>query len=174
MNQQIFGHGNQTKLNVLLIEDLAKRNIIDAEAKEDLLSFVSSLPKPPMVTLPGTLPGNNLTIPGNNLTIPGNNTEILKELNATSALLDEIAINNTDSQPVTLMTDILKKKVTDIATFVSGNGTDNVLGPVTIQLGSDKFWANVGISVICSLVGMSIPGGAAIMANTLQCVELII
>ena len=167
MNQQIFGHGNQTKLNVLLIEDLAKRNIIDAEAKEDLLSFVSSLPKPPMVTLPGTLPGNNLTI-------PGNNTEILKELNATSALLDEIAINNTDSQPVTLMTDILKKKVTDIATFVSGNGTDNVLGPVTIQLGSDKFWANVGISVTCSLVGMNLPGGAAIMANTLQCVELII
>ena len=167
MNQQIFGHGNQTKLNVLLIEDLAKRNIIDAEAKEDLLSFVSSLPKPPMVTLPGTLPGNNLTI-------PGNNTEILKELNATSALLDEIAINNTDSQPVTLMTDILKKKVTDIATFVSGNGTDNVLGPVTIQLESDKFWANVGISVTCSLVGMNLPGGAAIMANTLQCVELII
>jgi hypothetical protein len=174
VNQQIFGHGNQTKLNVLLIEDLAKRNIIDAEAKEDLLSFVSSLPKPPMVTLPGTLPGNNLTIPGNNLTIPGNNTEILKELNATSALLDEIAINNTDSQPVTLMTDILKKKVTDIATFVSGNGTDNVLGPVTIQLESDKFWANVGISVTCSLVGMNLPGGAAIMANTLQCVELII
>ena len=152
---------------MLLIEDLAKRKIIDAEAKEDLLSFISSLPKPPMVTLPGTLPGNNLTI-------PGNNTEILKELNATSALLDEIAINNTDSQPVTLMTDILKKKVTDIATFVSGNGTDNVLGPVTIQLESDKFWANVGISVTCSLVGMNLPGGAAIMANTLQCVELII
>jgi hypothetical protein len=158
-------NGNITKLNILLTEDLAKRNIIDAEAKEGLLSFISSLPKAPIETLPGTIPGN--------LTIPGNTTELLKELDATSALLDEIAINNTDSQPVSLMTDILKKRVTDIGTFVSGNGTDNPLGPVTIGIGSEQFWANIGKTATCTLVAMAYPGAGAAMATSIQCVELI-
>jgi len=158
-------NGNITKLNMLLIEDLAKRKIIDAEAKEDLLSFISSLPKPPMETLPGTIPGN--------VTIPGNNTELLKELDATSALLDGIAINNTDSQPVTLITDVIKKKVTDIETFVSGNGTDNGLGPVTIGIGSDETWSNIGRAMFCTLVAASNPGAGAAMATSLQCIEIV-
>lgn len=164
-------NGNITKLNVLLIEDLAKRNIIDAEARAALLSFVSSLPQAPMVTIPGTIPGN-LTIPGPG-TIPRNNTELLKEIDATSALLDEIANNNTDSQPITLMTDILKKKVTDIGNFVSGNGTDNGLGPVPIGIGSDETWANIGRAAFCTLVAASYPGAGAAMATSLQCIEAI-
>jgi hypothetical protein len=117
-------NGNETKLNVLLIEDLAKRNIIDEEAKQGFLSFIANIPKPPMEGLPGTSPGN-LTIPGN-VTLPGNSIDFLKDLDASSALLDEIAKNNSDSQAVTMMTDILKKRVTDIGTVVSGNGTNIV------------------------------------------------
>jgi hypothetical protein len=124
-------NGNETKLNVLLIEDLAKRNIINEEAKQGFLSFIANMPKPPMGSLPGTGPGN-LTLPGN-VTLPGNSIDFLKDLDANSVLLDEIAKNNSDSQTVTLMTDILKKKVTDIGIFVSGNGTDMGLPPVTIS-----------------------------------------
>jgi hypothetical protein len=116
-------NGNDTKLTVLLFEDMAKRNIIDEDAKQGFLAFVASLPEPPMETLPGTLPRN--------LTIPGNTTDFLKDLDVSSTLLNEIAVNNSDSQVVTLMTDILKKKVTDIGTLVSGNGT--ATGPVTIS-----------------------------------------
>ena len=118
-------NGNETKLSVLLFEDLAKRNIIDEEAKQGFLSFIASIPKPLMETQPGPLPGN--------LTIPGNTTDFLNDLNASSTILDEIAINNSDSersQTVSLMTDILKKRVSDLGTFVSGNVTD--IGPVTI------------------------------------------
>lgn len=158
-------NGNITKLNLLVIEDLAKRNIIDAEAKEDLSFFISSLPKPSMETLPGTIPGN--------VTIPGDNGELLKELDATSALLDEIAVNNTDSQPVTLMTDIIKKRVTDIGAFVSGNSTDNLLGPVTVGFGSDETWANIGRAAFCTIVAASYPGAGAVMATSIQCVEAI-
>jgi hypothetical protein len=105
-------NGNETKLNVLLIEDLAKRNIIDEEAKQGFLSFIANIPKSPMEGLPGTSPGNSI--------------DFLKDLDASSALLDEIAKNNSDSQAVTMMTDILKKRVTDIGTVVSGNGTNIV------------------------------------------------
>ena len=94
-------NGNQTKLDVLLIEDLAKRNIIDEDAKQGFLSFIAKIPKPSLDGLPGTIPGN------------------LTDLDASSALLDEIAKNNSDSQPVSLMTSILKKRVGDL-----GNGTD--------------------------------------------------
>ena len=124
-------NGNRTKLNILLIEDLEKRNIIDEDAKQGFLKLITTIPKPPIGTIPGfpgpAFPGN-LTAP----TFPDeNNTDFLKDLDTSSTLLDNIAKNNTDSQVVTLMTDILKKKVTDIESFVSGNGTDT--GPVTIE-----------------------------------------
>ncbi len=128
-------NGNETKFSVLIIEDLAKRNIIDEEAKQGFLSFIANIPKPPIEEIPGTTLPGNVSTPGpgtfpGNLTIPGN-TDFLKDLDASSAMLDDIAKNNSDSQVVTLMTDIIKKKVTDIGAFVSGNGTDT--GPVTIE-----------------------------------------
>lgn len=141
-------NGNETQLNVLLIEDLAKRNIIDEDAKQGFLAFAASLPKPPMETLPGTLPGN--------LTIPGNITDILKDLDASSALLDEIAVNNSDSQTVTLMTDILKKRVTDVGAFVSGNGTDTGIVPFS---GWEQD-AAVGIAIY--VTALSTPGLGAV------------
>lgn len=140
-------NGNITKLNVLLIEDLANRNIIDEEAKQGFLSFVANLPIPPTETIPGTSPGN-LTIPGN-VTLPGNNTDFLKDLEASSTLLDGIAKNNSDSQVVTLMTSILKKKVTDIGTDISGNGTDTGLPPVPIF---DVTPGEFGKAVVCAMV----------------------
>jgi hypothetical protein len=164
--------GNVTKLNVLLIEDLANRNIIDANGKDNLLSFISSLPKSDIETLPGMVP-ENVTIPGN-VTSPGNNTEFLKELEATSTMIDEIAINNTDSQPVSLITDIIKKRVSDIETFVSGNGTDTGVGPVTFGIGSDETWASVGKSMTCALVGAALPGAGTAYAAQYYCMGLII
>lgn len=157
-------NGNQTKLNVLLIEDLAKRNIIDEEAKQGFLSFIAKTTKPPMEGLPGTLPGN--------LTIPGNTTDFLKNLNDSSALLDEIATNNSDSQTVTLMTDILKKRVTDIGTLVSGNGTDTGLPPVTIS-DSDATWAFVGKALTCTIIGSAVPGFGAGAAIAFTCGTLL-
>lgn len=123
-------NGNKTKFSVLMIEDLAKRNIIDDDAKQSFLSLIDSFPKPPMGTFPGsTIP--NMTGPTfPDEAVPG----FLKDLDSSSAMLDNIAKNNSDSQAVTLMTDIIKKKVTDIGTLVSGNGTDT--GPVTF---SDEF-----------------------------------
>ena len=94
-----------------------------------------------MAGLPGTIPGN-LTIPGpgnipgpgiipGNITLPGNNTEFIKGLDTSSAMLDAIAKNNSDSQTAVLMSDIFKKRITDIETFVAGNVTNT--GPVTIE-----------------------------------------
>ena len=162
-------NGNDTKLNVLLVEDLAKRNIIDEETKQGFLSFIANIPKPPMEGLPGTSPGD-LTIPGN-VTLLGNSTDFLKDLDSSSALLDEIANNNTGSQLVTLMTDILKKRVTDIGTLISGNGTDT--GMVTI---SSEFTPGiVGKGVACAFVGMALSGGSPLTALStgLACANLI-
>ncbi|HEX2306234.1 MAG TPA: hypothetical protein VHH33_08090 [Nitrososphaeraceae archaeon] len=50
------------------------------------------------------------------------------------------------------MTDILKKRVTDIGNLVSGNGTDTGLPPVTIS-SSDAAWALVGKVATCTLIG---------------------
>jgi len=154
-------NGNQTKLNVLLIEDLAKRNIIDEEAKQDFFSVIVKTNKPPMEGLPGTLPG----------TIPGNTTDILKDLDASSALLDEIAVNNSDSQVVTLMTDIIKKHVTDIGTVVSGNVTDT--GPVTIGDIGDFTYGEFARALTCTLVVASTPGFAGGAANGYMLCKLI-
>lgn len=157
--------GNLTKLNVLLIEDLAKRNIIDEDAKQGFLSFVASLPKPPMETPPGTLPGD--------LTIPGNTTDFLKDLDTSSALLDEIAVNNSDSQIVTLMTDILKKRGTDIGTLVSGNGTDT--GPVTIGTFDNVTVEEFGKAAACAFIGGATSGGSILttLSHGYTCAKLI-
>ena len=168
---QKAANGNDTKLNVLLIEDLAKRNIIDEETKQGFLSFVASLPKPPMETLPGTLPGN-LTIPGN-ITLPGNSTAFLKDLDASSALLDEIAKNNSESHVATLMTDILKKKGTDIGIFVSGSGT-NGLPPMTIS--DEMSWGEAYVKgATCVLVGGALSGGTLLQTaiNAYTCSKII-
>lgn len=129
-NMKKEANGNETKFSMLIVEDLEKRNIIDEDTKQGFLSFIANSPKPPMSPFPG-FPGS--TIPGN-LTVPTfpdeNITDFQKELNTSSAMLDNIAKNNSESQVVTLMTDIIKKKVTDIGTLVSGNGTT---GPVTIS-----------------------------------------
>ena len=156
-------NGNDTKLNVLLVEDLAKRNIIDEETKQGFLSFIANIPKPPMEGLPDIIPGN--------VTLLGNSTDFLKDLDSSSALLDEIANNNTGSQLVTLMTDILKKRVTDIGTLISGNGTDT--GMVTI---SSEFTPGiVGKGVACAFVGMALSGGSPLTALStgLACANLI-
>lgn len=132
-------NGNITKLNVLLIEDMAKRNIIDEEAKEGFLSFVSSLP------------AGNLTT--------GNVTDSVKDLNTSSALLDEIAKNNSDSETVTLMSEILKNGITDIGNVVSGNVTDTGLPPMTILSESDE----ANLLVTCGLIaGIAYGPGLAI------------
>lgn len=160
-SMQKASNGNQTKLNVLLIEDLAKRNIIDEDAKRGFLAFVASMPKLPMEGLPGTLPGN--------LTIPGNN-DLLKGLDASNAKLDEIAKNNSDTQLVTLMTNILKKQGTDIGNLISGNGTDT--GPVTI---SDISWGEAYVKgATCALVGSALSGGSLVQSvlNTWTCTQL--
>ncbi len=159
---QKAANGNQTKLNVLLIEDLAKRNIIDEDAKQGFLAFIASTHKPSMEGLPGTLPGN--------LTIPGN-TDFLKDLDTSSALLDDIAKNNSDSQVVTLMTDILKKRGTDIGNLVSGNVTDT--GPVTIE---EMSWGEAYVKgATCALIGGAMSGGSAILTvtNAYTCAKII-
>jgi hypothetical protein len=135
-------NGNITKLNVLLIEDLAKRNIIDEEAKQGLLSFIAAIPKPLLPGLRGTMPEN--------LSTSGNTTGLFGSLEDSSKLLENIARNNSDSQPVTLMTDILKKRISDLGIVPTG--------PVTIS--SESTWANVGKVATCSLVGSILPGGA--------------
>jgi len=147
-------NGNQTKLEMLLIEDLAKRNIIDEDAKQGFLSFIAKIPKPPMETLPSTIPGN-LTVP----TFPENSSDFLKDLDASSSLLDEIANNNSDSQPVSLMTSILKKRVGDL-----GNGTD-----VLPFSGDAEIF---GKAVVCA--AMVVLGGspATSAANAYYCYEL--
>lgn len=163
-NMKKEANGNQTKLNVLLIEDLAKRNIIDDDAKQDFLAFIARIPKPPMEGLPGTLPGN--------LTIPGN-TDFFKDPDASSAMLDDIAKNNSDSQMVTLITDIIKKRGTDIGIFVSGNVTDTDLPPMTI---SEMSWGEATVKgTTCALVGMALSGGSPLVAvsNSYTCAKLI-
>lgn len=134
--------GNETKLNVLLIEDLAKRNIIDEKAKQGLLSFIAGIPKSSVGTLPNTIPGN--------LTIPGNITGLFKSPEDSIKLLDDIAKNNSDSQAVTLMTDILKKRISDLGT-VPGNGP--------VPLIDESTWADIGKIATCVAVGSLIPGG---------------
>lgn len=124
-------NGNITKMNVLLIEDMAKRNIIDEEAKVGFLSFAASLPT-------------------GNLTTTGNVTGILKDLNTSSSLLDEIAKNNSDSQTVTLMSEILKKRITDIGNVVSGNVTGVEVPTMTFM--SDG--AYLGVLYGCEAVGL--------------------
>ena len=152
-------NGNETKLSVLAIEDLAKRNIIDEDAKQGFLAYVASLPKPPMETLPGTLPGN--------LTIPGNTTDFLKDLDTSSALLDDIANNNSDSQVVTLMTDILKKRVTDVGTLVSGNGTDTGIVPF-----SDFSARGFGLGVAGAAIAMAVSPGAGSIGTAMALVNI--
>ena len=134
-------NGNITRMNELLIEDMAKRNIIDEEAKEDYLSFIASLPKSPMEAVSGTTPGN--------LTIPGNVTDILKDLDTSSELLDEITMNGSDSQMVTLMNGMLKEGITDFRNVISGNVTDVGLPPMTIFSESDE---HANLLVTCGLI----------------------
>lgn len=155
-------NGIITKMNVLLIEDMAKRNIINEEAKEGFLSFAASLPKPPMETVPGTTPGN--------LTIPRNVTDILKDLDTSPALLDEIAKDNSDSQMVTLMSDILKKRITDIGNVVSGNVTDIELPTMTFM--SEGDWAYIGKLYTCELAGAIAYGGIGAIAAVSMCATL--
>jgi hypothetical protein len=138
-------NGNITKMNVLLTEDMAKRNIIDQEAKEDLLSLVASLT------------AGNLT--------KGNVTDILKDLNTSSALLDEIAKNNSDSQTVSLMSEILKKRITDIGNAVSGNVTDVEVPTMTFM--SDG--AYLGALYGCEAVGLITYGFTGAMVAVQVC-----
>lgn len=173
-------NGNGTKLNVLIIEDMAKRKIIDDDAKQAFLSFIVGLPKPPMTTLPGIIPGN-LTFPGpgnipgpgiipGNITFPGNNTEFIKGLDTSSAMLDAIAKNNSDSQTAVLMSDIFKKRITDIETFVSGNVTDT--GPVTIEGEfNDVSAAEFGGAALCAAVFMLSPNTILNAVNGYNCVQ---
>ena len=160
-------NGNETKLSMLIIEDLTKRNIIDENAKQGFLSVIATIPKPHIETLPGTIPGN-LTIPGD-IPIPANNTEFLKELDTSSAMLDNIANNNSDSQVVTLMTDILKKRVTDIGAFVSGNVTDT--GPVTISGEfNDVSAGEFAEAVVCTAAVFASGNLISSIANGYSCV----
>lgn len=164
--------GNETKLNVLLIEDMAKRNIIDEETKQGFLSFVATLPKPPMSIFP-EFPGSDLppgTIPSP--TFPDENvTDFLKDLDTSSNILDNIAKNNSDSQVVVLMTDIIKKRVTDIGTFATGNGTDTDLPPVTIDMSWGEAFAK---GATCALIGGALSGGSIIttLTNAWTCTEI--
>lgn len=159
-------NGNGTKLNVLIIEDLAKRNIIDEEAKQGFLKLIATIPKPPMGTPPG-FPGN--TIPGN-LTAPtipdDTSTDFLKNLDASSALLDDIAKNNSDSQTAVLMTDIFKKRISDIETFVSGNRTDTGIVPIEDNNVSP---GEFGGAVLCASIFALGPVMNAV--NTYNCIE---
>lgn len=108
-----------------------------------------------------------LTITSGNITLPGNSTAFLKDLDASSALLDEIAKNNSDSQTVTLMTDILKKKVTDIGILVSGNGTDIMLFSDEIPPGD--FVKGVTCAAVFVLSGNIVSS----LANGYMCVEVL-
>jgi hypothetical protein len=141
-------NGNMTKMNILLIEDLEKRNLIDEDAKEDFLSFAASLPT-------------------RNLTTSGNDTDILKDLNTSSALLDEISKNNSDSQRVILMTDILSKRITDIGNVVSGNVT-NIEVPTTTFM-SEGDWSYLGAVFGCGLIGMALYGGIGYAVGVETC-----
>lgn len=88
-----------------------------------------------------------------------NSSDFLKDLDASSSLLDEIANNNSDSQPVSLMTSILKKRVGDL-----GNGTD-----VLPFSGDAEIF---GKAVVCA--AMVVLGGspATSAANAYYCYEL--
>ena len=136
-------NGNLTKLNELLIEDMAKRNIIDEEAKDGYLTFIARLPIPPIETVPGTTPGN--------MTNPGNVTDFLNDLDTSSALLDEISLKNSDSQIVTLMNTVLKTGITDFKNIVSGNVTDIGLPPMKVMSETDH--QLLDHLVTCGLIG---------------------
>ncbi|HTH23194.1 MAG TPA: hypothetical protein VL854_13330 [Nitrososphaeraceae archaeon] len=82
-------------------------------------------------------------------------------------MLDDIANNSSDSQTVTLMTDILKRKVTDIGTLISGNGTNT--GLVTIS-DNEEGWANLGKIATCTTLGMMMPGYGTTIAVVSACV----
>ena len=143
-----IANGNITKMNELLIEDMVKRNIIDEEAKEDYLSFIANLPKSPIKTITNTTSGNV--------------TDLIKDLNTSSELLDEIATKNSDSQMVTLMNGMLKDGITNFRNVISGNVTDLGLPPMTVLSESDE---HANLLVTCGLIagiaygpGLAIPG----------------
>ena len=156
-------NGNGTKFSTLVIEDMAKRKIIDEDAKQGFLSFIGKLPKSNVIPDPG-----NLTIPGP-VPLPGNNTGILKDLDTSSAMLDEIANNNSDSQTVILMTDVFKKQVSGIKDVISGNVTDT--GIVPFEDLSSVTPGEFGGAALCA--GLTFLGGTPLTnaANFYNCLQ---
>jgi hypothetical protein len=151
-------NGNITQMNILMIEDLEKRNIIDQKDEEGLLSFVASLnPKP--------------------TNIPGNLTALINETTTDSIeALEEIASNSSNVNVITLV-GTLKNRVNDIgtntATLISGNGTGgiSVLPPVTIDLSPENNMRfRMGFCMAATIAGGITYGGigAAVMAG--QCI----
>jgi len=68
------------------------------------------------------------------------------------------------------MTDILKKRITDIGNLVSGNGTDTTLPPVTIS--GTSGWEMVGRIAVCLPISLATAGLAG-LGTAATCAYLI-
>jgi hypothetical protein len=133
--------GNLTRMNMLLFDDLEKRNIINELDKQELLSL--------NIALSEIKPTSNLTLINNDV----------------SSLLEEMATNSSNPMLVTLKSD-LKKKINDIGTLVAGNGTGNVTGGITglPPLTIGDFWDNehrsLRLTLGCQAAGTAVAGVA--------------
>ena len=145
--------GNLTKMNMLIFDDLEKRNIINEKEKQELLSLDIALSK--------NKPTSNLTlIDISNLTLIDRNV---------SSLLEEMVSNSSNPLLVTLKS-TLKNKIhdigTNVGTLIAGNGTGNVTGGITglPPLTIGDFWddSNRGLRLTlgCQALGTAITGMA--------------
>jgi hypothetical protein len=105
--------GNLTRMNILIIDELENRNIINEKDKQELLSLNDAL---------STIkPTNNLTLIDRDV----------------SSLEEEMTSNSSNPVIVTLKGD-LKRKIhdigTDVGTLIAGNVTGNLTGNVTGNL----------------------------------------
>ncbi len=138
-------NGNLTKMNILLIDDLENRSIINEKDKQELLS---------------------LNIALNEFNPLGNLTLLDRDV---SSLLDETVTNSSNPMLVTLKSD-LNKKIhdigTNVGTLISGNGTHNVtdgltgLPPSTIGDFWDDEHRSLRLTLGCQALGTVVSGVA--------------
>jgi hypothetical protein len=126
-------NGNLTKMNILLIDDLQKRNIINENDKQELLSLNTAL---------GEIePTNNITLINSDV----------------SSLLEETVTNSSNPMIITLKSD-LNKKIRDIGTNIGGLGGIPGLPPLTIGSFWDDEHRSMRLTLGCQAAGSAAMG----------------
>lgn len=128
-------NGNLTKMNILLIDDLQKRNIINEKDKQELLSL--------NIALGEIEPTNNITLINSDV----------------SSLLEETVTNSSNPMLITLKSD-LNKKIRDIGTNIGSLGGIPGLPPLTIGSFWDDEHRSLRLTLGCQAAGTAVSGPA--------------